>query len=37
MNKTTETKLSKQILQGSLFVNGMLLNNDEMCKRVPGY
>lgn len=37
MNKMTEKKLSKQISQGSLFGNGMLLTSDEMYGRCRGY
>jgi hypothetical protein len=37
MNKITETKLSKQISQGSLFWNGMLLTSDEIYGKSQGY
>jgi hypothetical protein len=37
MNKTTEKKLSKQISQGFLFGNGMLLTSNEIYERCWGY
>ncbi len=37
MNKITEKKLSKQISQGSLFGNGMLLTSEELYERCWGH
>jgi len=37
MNKITEKRLSKQISQGSLFGNGMLLTSEEIYTRCWGH
>ncbi|WP_155396800.1 hypothetical protein [Methanosarcina barkeri] len=37
MNKMTEKKLSKQISQGTLFGNGMLLTSEEIYTRCWGH